>query len=262
MIRFRRSIVAVACGAVIAGIASFAALGYITYAGSGGDVVTPATYPNRHHFTQAIFWFELLDSREELFEALGDPGTPQGAAMRRIMDVTNTYDVLLFSAYPPFFALLLVLVHLLLRRDDADPPAALPILVAGIVVCAVMPLADHMENVQLLKLTTFAAPGDVDDGVIAALKVWTRIKWGAIFAVTALLALRYWRYFIDSRFPRYAFTGIYGITAVVGSISLMFDGTRFLIEAASTTMGIGWLVSAVHAGVVVVKAMRMRERAE
>lgn len=254
----RKSIIFIAICATLAGVAAFTALGYITYAGSGGDVVKPATYPNRHHFTQAIFWFELLDNREELFEALGDPLTPRGADLRRIMDITNIYDALLFSAYPPLFAFLLVLLFLLNRRCGEETAWTMPILVLGFVACAVMPVADYMENAQLLKLTRFAAVADVDGSAISSLKAWTRIKWGAIFAVTTILALRYWGYFRDSKLPRYAFAAIYGITAVLGAVSLMFTGTRFLIEASSTVMGVGWLVSTAHAGAVAVKELRMR----
>jgi hypothetical protein len=230
---------------LLAGIATFASL-LLLIGMSGGEIARPAEYPNKEGFTQAIFWFEMVRSPEEVRSVLGDPADPAGIRLRHAMDMTNRYDYIFLVCYPLLFAAL----FLFLNRRLADTGRRLPhgtiLVTAGICLSAVVIFADAYENIQLLTLTACTDIGKIDPGIITRLMISTRIKSGAITAAVLLLICFYVMYFRKTwglLLPL-----IYAVSAALGIIALTVISRRALVETSASIGMVGWLLSTIHGG--------------
>ena len=244
----RKRIIILASLVIILGLASFGMLGLLISFG-GPEPLRPATYPNEPGFQSAIIWFELAASKQEVFQILGDPKDQQGVHIRQVMDKTDVYDYGYMVLYSLMCFFILALIFYL-NQNKPGAAAKTWILYVSAFMCIAMLAGDAMENVQLLKLTKYASVADVDDAVVTALNIWTRVKWGAIFIFTIVAAYEYFVYFYGKKIPQALFVIAYGSSAVLGMVSLSAMSMRYLAETASYLVALSWLVSIVHAGIV------------
>lgn len=218
---------------------------------SGGSA-RPVEYPNEQGFKQAIIWFELVQSPEEVEQVLGDPSTGEGMRMRQIMDTVNTYDFLYMICYPLLCAALILFVYTLLTSTGHHLPYGRMLLIAGFVLSAIMFLGDVFENIQLFKLSASTDIAGIEPGVITTLQVATRIKNVPIFLSSLLLAYLYIVYFGKSW--GIILPVIYACAALLGLIGITIGPARFLVETSYSLVALGWLVSIVHGGIYYVKS--------
>ncbi|MBP7738793.1 MAG: hypothetical protein KA369_22675 [Spirochaetes bacterium] len=232
---------------LIAGIATFASL-ILMIALSGGEIARPAEYPNKVGFSQAIFFFEMARSPEEIKSALGEPSTETGIRLRHAMDMTNRLDYIFLVCYP--LLLIALILFLRSRLDDTGqkPPLVTTLTAAGICLSIIVIFADAYENQQLLKLTAYADLSRIDPAVITKLIVSTNIKSGAITA--AGLIIIYFYVLIFKKSPGILIPLLYAVSAVLGITALTASSRRALIETAASLNMIGWLVSTIHGGYV------------
>ncbi len=238
---------------LIAGIATFASMIFMI-AMSGGEIARPSEYPNKDGFTQGIFWFEMARSPEEVMSVLGDPASPEGIRLRTAMDLTNTYDYIFMVCYPLLIAALFLFVNRLITDGQRPLPLGRVLVAAGLCLSAVTLFADAYENIQLLKLTTYADIAGMDTGIITRLIIGTNIKSGAITAAGFILVYFYAVYFRWSwglLLPL-----LYLVSAILAFIALTSGSYRALIEPGATIGMIGWLISTVHGGYHYVKNRR------
>ncbi|MBN1653088.1 MAG: hypothetical protein JXA30_04860 [Deltaproteobacteria bacterium] len=233
-----------ALAALILGFLTWGLLVFIII--KSGGVVRPAEYPNEQGFRQAIFFFELAADGSELLSALGDPATETGKAIRSAMDTTNKVDFFFMTCYSLFFAVLFV--FLLSLNRSMSQGLARAFLIAGIVLSAFMLVSDILETRVLLALSAHPNPGDMGQNLMG-LHLWTRLKFVSINIACIFLAFLYLRYF-GRRVWGFVFAGIYGIAAIIGIISTIVFGLRFIVEFSANLGGLGWLCSAIHAGIV------------
>jgi len=253
----RKRIIILACLVIILGVASFGLLGLLISFG-GPEPLRPVTYPNEPGFQSAIIWFELAASKEEVFQILGDPKDPQGAHIRQVLDKTNTYDYCYMIVYSLMCLFILAVIFYLNQNKPGSSAAKTWILYSGVFLCIAMLAGDAMENVQMLKLTKYASVPDVDDAVVTALNIWTRVKWGAIFIFAAIMAWAYSAYFKGKKIPQVLFVMAYGSSAILGLISLSLLNVRFLVEPASYLIALAWLLSIIHAGIILKENIMVR----
>jgi hypothetical protein len=253
----RKKIIVIASLVIILGLASFGLLGFLISMG-GPEPLRPATYPNKPGFQNAMIWFELAASKQEVFQVLGDPGNPQGSHIREVMDKENTYDYGYMVAYSLLCIFIAALVFYLNQNKPDIANTKSWIFYFCIFICIAMLAGDAMENVQLLKLTKYAGMDDINDAVVTALNIWTRVKWGAIFIYAMIMAFAYGTYFRGKKFPQALFVIAYGSSAIIGIISLSIMNMRYLAEPASYLIALSWLLSIVHAGIVIGSSVRVR----
>lgn len=233
--------------AFAAGIATFL---LIIVMGVAGGNTKPSVYPNPEGFTAAMYWFEVAETTDDLFQALGDPALEAGRSIRASMDTVNRIDFAFMVSYSFFFVLLVLMLKGFIAGGGAVPARIRIIAAAGVTLGILMLAGDILENLQLLKLTAYAAPAEVDTGVISLLMAFTRVKWFAIFLASLALAVLYARWF-GKRWPVYLFVLLYGASGIIGFLSFFMPGWRAALEISSNLMGAAWLASTVHAGIIV-----------
>lgn len=227
---------------LVTGIATFTALGVMTV-GSGG-IVRPANYPNDRGFAQAIYWFEMVRSGDEINRVLGDPGTDTGTRIRAAMDATNRVDFFFMTGYSLFFALLIIFLARLQPGWRVRGVRGLS--AAGLLIAAVILASDNMETRRLLSLSAGLSPAALRE-TIPALMICSRTKF-LFINIAALLAA-----FLYARAYGRGVTGIllpllYGAAALTGIVALSAPPFEFLVEHSSTVVGIAWFASMIHAG--------------
>lgn len=230
--------------ALLAGVCTFISLGAIIV--SSGGVVAPATFPNEPGFKQAVFWFELASSGEEIAAALGDPATNTGRRIRAAMDATHRVDFVFMVCYSAFTASLFLLLFCLGARDGRGMPRVL--LWTGLALCAAALIGDIFETLKLLEFSAHPAPAQIGDGILP-LQVWTRLKSGALSAAGVILFLYYGRYF-RWRTAGLVIPLLFALSAVAGFVAISVHSLRFLVEYAGSLGMFAWLSCLVHAGIV------------
>ena len=230
---------------LLAGIATFASL-ILMIAMSGGEIPRPAEYPNREGFTQAIFWFEMVRSPEEVRSVLGDPAGQAGIALRHAMDMTNRYDYIFLACYPLLFAALFLFLGRRLADTGRLPSYGANLIKASLCVALVIFCADAYENLQLFKLTAYTDLSKIDPVIMTKLMIATNVKSGSIELAGLILIYLYVLYFKKSwglLLPL-----IYAISATIGIVALTVSSRRALIEPSASIGMVGWLISTIHGG--------------
>lgn len=243
----KKRIIITAALVIFLGIASFGLLGLLI--SFGGAEFRPATFPNEPGFQSAMIWFELAASKQEIFQILGDPDDQTGIHIRKVMDKMNIYDYVYMVSYSLLCVFISALVFYLNQNKQDFANAKTFIFHFCVFVSILMFAGDAMENAQLLKLTKYSRVADIDNAVITALNIWTRVKWGSIFIFAAGMVYQYFLYFKGKKIPQALFVIAYGSSAVLGIISLSIPSARYLVEPASYCIALSWLVSIVHAGI-------------
>lgn len=210
------------------------------YADPGREVESP--------FTSAILWLELVRTKNEVFQVLGDPTEPAGRDLRASMDILNWADYLFLPSYSALNAAAFLLVFALNRRSRRNVFGSSGFFYIGLVLAGTMMVADALENVALLRLTGYDGPAAIPDGDMLWLAISTHVKWGALWAACVLLGMGYASYFG----PRWALILplFYAAAGVLGVMSLLVPAALPLLELGANLMSLGWLASLIHAGFV------------
>ncbi|HPG52553.1 MAG TPA: hypothetical protein PLL11_18400 [Spirochaetota bacterium] len=230
---------------LLAGIATFASMIFMI-AMSGGEIARPVEYPNKEGFTQAIFWFEMVRSPEEVRSVLGDPGSTEGIRLRHAMDMTNRYDFIFMVCYPLLIASLFLFLDRRLADDGRRLRYGTALVTAGACLSAITMIADAYENTRLFRLSAYTDLSNIDPGVISQLMIATNIKSGAIMIAGLLLVYLYVLYF--KKAWGILLPLIYAVSVAFGTLALIAGSMRALIETGATIGMIGWLISTVHGG--------------
>ena len=182
-------------------------------------------------FVSPVIGFELASEPEHVFGILGRPDAPARSAAVRGMNLGNRIDFLFMVAYP---ALYLGIVLLLRVRGRVAGGLARFLLLLPVV----MWLGDLLENRELLKLADLTDPAAMDDG-LGRLRVFTTMKWHALFGTSVLIAYPIWR---DRSWWRWSGV-MFGVAAVVG-----FSSVAYLpaIETSSYLLALAWLTTWVY----------------
>lgn len=214
-----------------------------------GAAPSPATTGHPAGFTNTILWFELAKDADEVFANLGPSDDPTGQERREVLDGINRWDFGFMVAYSTFHGALFVLIWTLNRGRRFW--SGRWYVIEGLFFAGVMLVGDVFENIQLLRLTGYADASDVTAGVVHQLNVWTRVKWGAIFAASALLAVGYAVYFLRPSAKPFSRAGL--ITAILflaaaglGFPSLAVESLRHWVEHASICLLPAWVLALGH----------------
>jgi hypothetical protein len=235
----------------IAGIA--VVVSFLVMGSRSGGPLRPADHPNERGFNSAMIWFELIDSPDELFRAIGDPGSETGIDIRRRLNAMNRVDFFFMTGYSLFYASLFFLLFVLL--GEAGISTTRFFLLAGLGLSAAMLAGDINETTRLLELSGFTTLGEVREGAVTALRIWTRVKWFSIFIAGILLAWRYFRYF-GAKLSGIIFGLLFLVPALGGFAGFFIPGAGYILEASSNLLGVAWAVALGHGAAVFIKSMR------
>jgi hypothetical protein len=182
-------------------------------------------------FVSPVVGFELASTPEHVFGILGGPAAPERPAAVHKMNLGNRIDFAFMLAYP---ALYLGIVLLLRARGRMNGAIGTVLLALP----ALMWLGDLLENLQLLHLAGLTDPA-ARAGPLARLRVFTTMKWHAIFGTSALVAYPIWQ---DASWWRW--TGpVFGVAAAIGFFSV---AVLPAIEAAAYVLSLAWLATWVY----------------
>jgi hypothetical protein len=196
-----------------------------------GAIPGPAEPDHPAGFTDTLLWFELAKDADEVFANLGPADDPVGMERREKLDRVNRLDFAFLIAYSSFNGALVILVWALNRGNAFGK--SLAAVGAGSIFAALMLVGDVLENIQLLRLTGYADPREVPVGVVRELNVWTRVKWGAIFANTALLGAGFGLAFSEKKRLAIPVVLVMGAAAAIGFLSIGADAYRNYLELAA-----------------------------
>jgi hypothetical protein len=188
---------------LLAAAATFLVAVVMAVAGSG---LPPAS--ERSPYATAIVALELARSPAEVLAAVGPPASDAREVLRRV--------VLIDFAFLVLYPLLSVAVLVFLARGRGWR-------IAGALAAAAMVAADALENRALLGLLADRSPAP-----LAALQLWTTVKWSALFASVLLVAVISWARGGLAR----ALALLSLVTAVTGILGLASAGQRHLVEVA------------------------------
>jgi hypothetical protein len=197
-------------------------------------VVHPAApvSSNVSGFISAVVGFELASRPEEVIGILGEPGTDAHATAVRWMVRGTRLDFLFALAYPLFYVAIALVLH---ERGLVTRSVALGLFA----LAGTMAVGDIAENRELLRLCR-AETAAAMIGPLARLGVYTRIKWGALYAASGAIAwcvrrdVTWWRW---SALP-------FGAAAGLGLWSLAHLPA---IEYSSWALTAAWAMTCVHA---------------
>jgi hypothetical protein len=243
-----------AFAAVLTGCATLASV--IVMRVAAGPEVPPHAYPNTYGFKSTMLWFELAASVDEVFENLGTPESETGQARRLQLDTANRYDFAFMVCYSLYNAALIYFVTHLNVYRFTELLRLRVFLVLGILLSLAMLVGDVIENQQLLMLTRLRFNDEISAYVVNRLQYWTRVKWGAIFAVCLMLSAGYTAYF--RRIPTLLLPAIYAVAGVTGFVSIAIPEGRFLLErVGSPAIALAWTISLIHGAIVLFRGPGM-----
>lgn len=177
-------------------------------------------------FLTPVVGFELASEPQHVVDLLGEIGTPEGGKAARRMMLATRLDFLFAVAYPALY----VGIALFLR---ARRPGLRLVSHALWGLAAVMTAGDWLENRELLILCRPTDPVTMPQ-VLDRLRVFTLVKWYALFAASATTAVFLWQEPCRWRWPALFLAG----AAVVGASSAVHLPA---IEYASFLLAIAWV---------------------
>jgi hypothetical protein len=182
-------------------------------------------------FTSPVIGFELASEPAHVLGILGTPGMPARAETVRRMDLGNRIDFLFMVAYPALYVgiALLLAARGRVRGATARVLLFLPVLMA---------LGDALENRQLLVLSATVDPAAMT-APLAALGLFTRLKWYAIYLESALVAPFIWR---EAGWWRWS-APVFGTAALLGLASVVHLPA---LEYGANVVGVAWVMTLVR----------------
>jgi hypothetical protein len=182
-------------------------------------------------FVSPVLGFELASTPEHVFGIVGAPGAAARPEAVRSMNLGNRIDYVFMIAYPALY----VGIALLLRARGRIQGLVATLL---FVLPVVMLLGDLLENLQLLHLAELTDPAAMT-GPLARLRVFTTMKWHAIFGTSALVAYPIWQ---DGSWWRWVGPA-FGCAAAIGFFSVVMLPA---IEVAAYVVSLAWLATWVY----------------
>lgn len=217
-------------------------------------------------FQQALLWFELMRSRDEVQPILGDPATAAGQDLRAAMNRVNYIDYVFMIAYPALNLALLVYVGFLCKEAGFRRFGPRLFAALGGALALSMFIGDALENLALLRIAAAPVIADIPERVIRSLQLWTDVKWTALFIACFLLGAGYLASGLKG--ARYLLAACALIPFSAGALGLMGlhftvlpdRDYRFLVEHAAAVMALAWIVGLVDA-IFEVRAARRAAKA-
>jgi hypothetical protein len=136
-------------------------------------------------FSNVVIGFELASRPEHVFGILGRPDDPRRVETVRRMDRGNQIDFLYMIAYPALY----LGIALLLAAHGAAPRS---VVIAFVGLSALMTVGDALENRELFLLSA-ATDAQAMAGPLGRLRIFTLLKWYAIYGASGLAAPFIWR---------------------------------------------------------------------
>ena len=183
-------------------------------------------------FVSPVVGFELASEPEHVFGILGRPESPERPAAVRRMNLGNAIDFLFMIAYSALYFGIVAL----LRARGAVTGGFARFLTA---MPFVMWLGDLLENRELLALAGMTDPNAMA-GALGRLRLFTIMKWHALFGTSLLIAFPIWQ---QPSWWRWAGV-MFGVAGAVG-----FSSVAYLpaIETAGYLLALAWLTTWIYA---------------
>ncbi len=187
---------------------------------------------NTPGFHDPVIGFELASQPEHVFGILGRPGSAERGMVAVRMRLVTWIDFVFLLAYPCIY----VGIAWLLAAHGRASRAVASALVA---LAAAMAIGDALENRELLRLMQEVDPSRMAP-TLARLRIFTIVKWYALYAASGLVAVHvgretgWWRW--SGVF--YALAAFLGLAAIVHLPA---------IEWSVVPLGIAWLMTYVRA---------------
>jgi hypothetical protein len=183
-------------------------------------------------FASPVAGIELAGTPAEVWGILGTPDAPARPGVVHRMRLSLAVDMLFLVAYP---TLAVGIARLLAARGRLASGA-----VAAVTVLAVaMAVGDAVENRQIWVLTGLTDPVAMA-APLARLRVFTMLKWDALFAASAILA---WGVRREPGWWRWSAPVFAGAAA----LGLLGNVHRPAIEWAMALVGVAWAMSWIQA---------------
>jgi hypothetical protein len=197
-------------------------------------VVLPSrpVHQNVPGFQNPVVGFELASTPEHVFGILGGPDDPARDETVRRMNRGNRIDFLFLLAYPAFY----VGIALLLA---AHGTASRGVTLAVLVLAGAMAFGDALENRELLRLAGITDPAAMLPA-LSRLRVFTSIKWAAIYAASALVAACIWR---ERGWWRWS-APFFALAAILGACSVVYLPA---LEIGSMVLVVAWIMTYIRA---------------
>ncbi len=183
-------------------------------------------------FTNPVAAMELAGTPADVFGILGTPGIPGRLDAVRRMRLSLLLDTAFLVAYPLFHT---GVARWLRARGRLAP--AFAAVVVGLAV--LMVVGDALENREIWVLTGVTDPTAMGPP-LARLRVFTTLKWHAVFGASAILAFGaaqetgWWRWS----------AALFGTGAAVGFASVVYLPA---IERSLLPLGLAWTMTWVRA---------------
>jgi hypothetical protein len=209
-----------------AGLAVLGLFVALTLANPGRPVTA-----NTPGFLDPVVGLELASRPEHVFGILGAATAPERPETVRRMVLVTDIDFLFLLAYP---ALHLGIAWLLIAGGGVPRVAA----VALVLLPLVMAAGDALENREILVLTRLVEPAAMEP-VLTRLRLFTALKWAALFLDSALVATLVWRRREWWRWsaPMFALGALLGVGALAHPPA---------IEWSMVPLGIAWTLTLVR----------------
>jgi len=187
---------------------------------------------NTPGFHDPVIAFELASRPEHVFGILGRPGSAERGIVAVRMRLATWIDFLFLLAYPCIY----VGIALLQRAHGRVSRRMAGVLMA---LAAAMVVGDSLENRQLLRLMEEVDPSHMAPE-LARLRIFTLVKWYALYTASALVAVPVWR---ETGWWRWS--GVFfALTALVGLAAMVHLPA---IEWSVVPLGIAWTMTYVRA---------------
>ena len=187
---------------------------------------------NTPGFSNPVIGFELASRPEHVFSILGRPGSAERGMVALRMRLATWIDCLFLLAYP----LLYVGIAFLLAAHGRLPRGMVTVVV---VLAVAMAVGDALENQELLRLMRAVDPSRMGPA-LGRLRIFTLVKWYALYTASALVAVHVWG---EAGWWRWSGV-LFGLAALLGLAAIFHLPA---IEWSVAPLGIAWMMTYVRA---------------
>ena len=187
---------------------------------------------NTPGFHDPVIGFEFASRPEHVLGILGRPGSAERGMVAVRMRLVTWIDSVFLLAYPWIY----IGIALLLAAHGRVSRGMVSVLIALAVAMAV---GDALENRELLGLIQEVDPSRMAPA-LARLRLFTLVKWYALYVASALVAVHVAREIVWWRWSGvfFALPALLGLTAIVHLPA---------IEWSVAPLGVAWLMTYVRA---------------
>jgi hypothetical protein len=187
---------------------------------------------NTPGFHDPVIGFALASRPEHVLGILGRPGSAERGMVAVRMRLLTWIDFLFLLAYPGIY----VGIALLLAAHGRASRGMASVLIA---LAATMAIGDALENRELLRLMQEVDPSRMAPA-LARLRIFTLVKWYALYAASGLVAI-----YIGRETGWWRWSGVFfALAALLGLAAIVYLPA---IEWSVVPLGVAWLMSYVRA---------------